>query len=313
MMMKACVTGVLNTKGKRWVEMKQFIKICKMSQSGVKKYVSNKLAKMKYNVISEDGFVYAKGNLPVLLTAHMDTVHKELVKHVVIESDVISSPQGIGGDDRCGIWIILRLLSETNLRPSILFCEDEEIGSNGARKFVKSKYVDDLYNLNYLVELDRHGSNDAVYYSCANVQFINFIERETGYVENLGTWSDICELSEYCDLASVNLSCGYYNEHHLEEKVMFNEMVNTKEVVKQLLKSPSTGKFDYMPNYYHEYNQDFYNKVTSSGALYIRWRALDGNIYECDYYGNSSGEAMVDFLESNPEVCWNDVVEYVFY
>jgi di/tripeptidase len=108
--------------------MKRFEDICRMPQSQVKTYLT-KYLKSKYNeVTSSDGFIYANGTFPVLLVAHMDTVHKESVKQIVYSDggDKISSPQGIGGDDRCGVYMIMQIVKTYNC--SVLFTEDEEIG-----------------------------------------------------------------------------------------------------------------------------------------------------------------------------------------
>jgi hypothetical protein len=65
--------------------MKSFENICKMTQPEVKAYMKDYLASKKYNVVDEDGFLYAKGDIPVLLVAHMDTVHDEQCKKIINE------------------------------------------------------------------------------------------------------------------------------------------------------------------------------------------------------------------------------------
>ena len=57
--------------------MKKFEDICRMTQEEVKAYMKKYLISKKYDVIDEDGFLYAKGTNPVLLVAHMDTVHTQ--------------------------------------------------------------------------------------------------------------------------------------------------------------------------------------------------------------------------------------------
>ena len=52
---------------------------------------------------------------------------------------VAMSPQGIGGDDRCGVWMILQILRTANCH--VLFCEDEEVGCVGAKKFTKRSFA----------------------------------------------------------------------------------------------------------------------------------------------------------------------------
>ena len=51
--------------------MKTFKEICMMTQKEVKEYMHGYLKDNGYEPVSEDGFVYAKGDVPVLLTAHM--------------------------------------------------------------------------------------------------------------------------------------------------------------------------------------------------------------------------------------------------
>jgi len=328
--------------------MKKFKKICRMAQKDLKKWMT-KFLKDKYNeVVSEDGFVYAKGDgsAPILLTAHMDTVHKELPKNIVIYTNqegntVLTSPQGIGGDDRCGIWMIYQILQGTQFRPSILLCEDEEIGGVGSAKFVDTKYADDLKELKYLLELDRANEFDAVYYSCGNDLFREYIEEEIGYKENFGSFSDIGHLSPACDKASVNLSCGYYKQHTKEEFVVYEEMRHTKDMVVALLKNAKDcPSFDYQ-----EERWDMgYGKTTGHDYDYFGRRSYDRYAYDYDYdYGTSAPafeysewtyeftyyadgkeavfvieaisqeEAVGAFLMKHPTLCWNDVIDYACY
>ena len=66
---------------------------------------------------------------------------------------MMMSPEGIGGDDRAGVYMILRILREAKCH--VLFCEDEEIGGQGARKSERSSTRPEV---NYLIGLDRHGA-----------------------------------------------------------------------------------------------------------------------------------------------------------
>ena len=132
----------------------KFIKICKMDKKELKKYLEKELSKYYKNVIAQDGFMYVKGKDKICLTAHMDTVHGEIVKdYYVLKEDgktIVSSPQGIGGDDRCGVYMIMKILEKTKLRPTILFCEDEEVGCVGSRKFTYTKFIKDLEKMYFL-------------------------------------------------------------------------------------------------------------------------------------------------------------------
>ena len=241
------------------MEYGKFIKLCKLNQSELKAYVTKRLIYAGYTPIIEDGYVYAKGaQADVLLTAHLDTVHKERVSEVVIDGAKISSPQGIGGDDRCGVFIILRIISETKLRPSILFCEDEEIGGVGSLRFSESEYVTDLEKLKFLIEIDRRGDCDAVFYTCDNQEFKKYVTEVTGFTETWGTFSDICNLSPICGVASVNLSCGYHHEHSKEEYVNYDEMMKAKRAVVKLIKaSVKANAYEYIEEMYVSGGYDY--------------------------------------------------------
>lgn len=262
---------------KNFTEFPQFVNLCTVSQKVLKILLELRLKSAGYTeIISGDGYLYAKGNVPILLTAHMDTVHKELVQDYYEYYDkekdqhIISSPQGIGGDDRCGVYMILELIKTHKC--SVLFCEDEEIGCVGSGKFCKSTFIDDLKDMKYLIELDRRSDNDAVFYDCENDDFTKFIEDNTGYTEAYGSCSDISHLAPAAKVAAVNFSCGYYNAHTTSEYVIIEEMLNTIEVVRKLL-DVECEQFEYIEKpllshnwksggyyggYYDRYYDDYY-------------------------------------------------------
>ena len=159
--------------------------------------------------VCKSGFLYAEGTVPVLLVAHLDTVHTHRPDIICCSEDgrYLMSPYGIGGDDRAGVYMILMLMRECHCH--ILFCEDEELGGVGARKFTNSKLRPEV---NYIVELDRRGRNDAVFYHCDNPDFTEFV-CSFGFKENSGSFSDISVVAPHLKTAAVNISAGYFNEH----------------------------------------------------------------------------------------------------
>ena len=184
-----------------------------MSQAELKSYLVSSLQNSGYHTMNMKGFLYAPGTVPVLLVAHLDTVHHEKPRIICFSEDrrFVMSPQGIGGDDRCGVFMILQLIRCANCH--ILFCEDEEIGGQGARAFTKSKVK---AKVNYIVEMDRRGDNDAVFYECDNPIFTDFV-LSFGFVEKQGSFSDISVVAPHLKTAAVNISAGYYNEHRQHE------------------------------------------------------------------------------------------------
>ena len=271
----------------------EFTNLCKYSQSGLKTLLEKKLLAAGYTeVISDNGYIYAKGSVPVLLTAHMDTVHKDNVKDFYEYFDrennqhIISSPQGIGGDDRCGVYMILEIIKTHKC--SILFCEDEESGGIGSSKFCRTELVKELSALKYFIELDRANGTDAVFYDCDNKDFTEFILDNTGYEEEWGSFSDISTLSPVCGIASVNLSCGYYNAHTTSEYVIMEEMMNTIEVVKKLL-DVECEKFKYVEKEYSYYRRSYsgygcYGSYDGYDAYDDYYSSYYGRYDSCGYY-----------------------------
>lgn len=265
----------------------EFVNICKMSAKKLKQYLCG-VMKMTYkeeNTIIGDGYIYCRGNIPVLLTAHMDTVHKELIKDYYedVQTDedgntthTISSPQGIGGDDRCGIYAILKII-ESGYIPYILFCEDEEVGGIGSNKFCKTKYITELSNLKFLIELDRANANDLVFYSNANQDWIDWVEDETNWKKSWGTFSDISHLSPACEISSVNLSCGYYKAHTVYEYVIMEELLETIEMTKHLL--DASKKVEAFVYEERKYNTRYYGMYNTFGG-----EDYDDDFDDLDYY-----------------------------
>ena len=273
--------------------MKKFEDICKMTQPEVKEYMYQYLSSKKYNVVNEDGFLYAKGTVPVLLVAHMDTVHQKQCSVIVNNNGKMSSPQGIGGDDRCGIFMIMNIVKELNC--SVLLCEDEEKGGVGARKFINAKkktanekgkttetaYIDNL-DVNFMIEFDRKGSNDAVFYTCDNKDFIDFVTDTTGFKLATGSFSDISLLMPAAKLSAVNLSCGYYNAHTVNEYVMYDEMMDNIEAAKVLIKEECTEPFKYVSRVYsYSYRSNYKPSYSYPNS------DCDENVYQTNMFDDS--------------------------
>jgi len=299
--------------------MKKFVDICKMTQKEVKTYMAAYLTSYGYEVENQDGFLYAKGDVPVLLVAHMDTVHKQLPTKTIEINGRISSPQGIGGDDRCGIFIIMNIIQK--LHCSVVLCEDEEVGGVGARKFAGSPFVHQL-DVNYMIEFDRMNANDAVFYSCDNEEFTNFVTDFTGFKEAYGSFSDISIIAPVAKIAAVNLSCGYYRAHTTDEYVIYEEMMGTVQAAEALIET-ECDKFEYIPR--KQVSWGGYNLPTSYMNDYKRIQPKKDLDIEIEVIfiendeenigygkGRTKAEAWLDFFETYEDVCFAQIVDYSF-
>lgn len=218
-----------------------FETILRLPQMELKKTLKAELKSRGYPITDKPGYLYAEGTIPVLLVAHMDTVHRQPVEQICYSADgaVAMSPQGIGGDDRCGVWMILQILRTTNCH--VLFCEDEEVGCIGAKKFTGGSLRPQV---NYIVELDRRGNNDAVFYRCDNPEFEDFVT-SFGFETAGGSCSDISYIAPYLETAAVNISCGYYCEHQRHEYIHLEEIELNADRVAQMV-TQRTEHFEYM-------------------------------------------------------------------
>lgn len=276
--------------------MKKFKEICKMNQMKLKGYLAKELETYG-NVKSGDGWLYRQGTFPVLLVAHMDTVHTDLPTKIKVDENKISSPNGIGGDDRCGIYMILNILPYYDC--SILFCEDEEIGCIGSSKFAKTKLCESLVGkFNYIIELDRKGKNDAVFYDCDNQEFIKEIIKEDWKYDE-GSYTDICELAPVLDASAVNFSCGYYNAHTKKEYVMFDEMLDSINMVKCTLNRMPEKRYEWI-------EQKHFGNFDEYDGYFIEY--IDSNgINEVFVNAYSELEAVGQFLMEHDELRFKDI------
>lgn len=190
----------------------------------------------EYIAVAEKEYLLISGEAPVLLVAHLDTVHDKAVETICYSKygTILMSPEGIGGDDRCGVFSLLEIYEQSVVKPWLLFTCDEEIGGYGALAFCRGlaqgNIPEELSSIKMIIELDRKGSNDAVFYDCDNMDFESYIV-EKGFKTSIGSFSDISYVAPDLGVAAVNLSCGYYNAHTLHEYINIDHMNNTIEKV----------------------------------------------------------------------------------
>lgn len=230
--------------------------LCQLSQEELKSTLATFLKQKYKKVINTKDYLCAIGDIPIALCAHMDTVFPKPPENCEIFYDrkkgVIWSPRGLGADDRAGVFAIIQLILE-GLRPHIIFTTDEEKGCLGASELAKKKCP--FPDLRYIIQLDRRGHDDCVFYECDNPEFTKYVEN-FGFVEAIGSFSDIYDLCPSWKVAGVNLSIGYINEHTSSEILFVGPMLNTISKVKKMLTQPinKIPKFEFIPLITHYKN-----------------------------------------------------------
>lgn len=141
----------------------------------------------------------------------------------------------LGGDDGCGIFILLNLI-ESGADISFAFFSNEECGMFGSRLFPKEK----LATIPYCLVIDRMGNNNII---CSrnnygSEEFENALVEvgvPFGYKPERGFCSDADALREY--ISCANLSCGYYKAHSCQEYVIYNDVINTYNYVNEIIRA----------------------------------------------------------------------------
>lgn len=218
--------------------------LMKMKDDELLEYLYTELKKNYSKIIYNPKYIIAAGEGSICLLAHVDTVFKTPPTFFFHDQEqhILWSPEGMGADDRAGIYAILAIIEE-GYRPHIIFTTGEEIGGVGARQLIQDfpniKTI--MKDLKFLIQLDRRGSKDSVYYDCDNAifeQWINGYDFETAD----GSYTDISIVAPVWEVAAVNLSIGYYYEHTDTEILVYPATIATINKVMKMLDDCAGGK-----------------------------------------------------------------------
>ena len=255
--------------------MKTLVDFLRPSQKKLFKLLAKKFKGKAF--LSKGNFLLVRGTAPVMLVAHLDTVHTEPVKQICASEDgnILMSPQGIGGDDRCGVFALVKIYLSAQVKPWLLFTCDEEVGGLGAQQFClahsQRRLPTELDALKFLVEIDRKGKNDAVYYDCDNPDFEEYITGK-GFKTAIGSFSGISLIAPELGIAAVNLSSGYYNAHTLHEFINVKELHDTihrvGEIVGEAVALPRFEYFEAMAILPELPSQQIINRVENESLAY---------------------------------------------
>ena len=300
-----------------------FIKLARMTQKQLRKTLPILLRKKDYKPVVTKDYIYAEGTIPIALVAHMDIVGKEPPQTLYYDPEQHIMWAGghiLGADDRAGITAILEIIKHTELRPHIIFTTDEEVGGIGASML--SSCRNPFKQLHYLIELDRQGEKDCVFYDCDNEEFVHYVS-SFGFESDWGTFTDISVICPSWDVAGVNLSVGYSYEHTKYEMLNFNYLDATIDRVIHMLSDANMRYFKYIPSPYvykftrgHEcsfcgkYNQDLVEVSLSNKVMAFACRSCvkkHKEIHKCDFCQGY-------FLTNDPQetVCKECQEEYMY-
>lgn len=203
-------------------------------------------------IVTEDsiGNIYITRGLAAdypCIVAHLDQVQKVRSKdfRAVETRDIIFgySPsnrqrEGLGADDKNGIWIALRCLEKYEAI-KVAFFVGEEVGCVGSGKADIQFFSD----CRFVIEPDRRGYGDLItqigWEQICGEDFLNDIEAERfGYIPTDGLMTDVEALRENgVEVSCINLSCGYYEPHTNDEFTVKEDLVNCLFFVQHIIEN----------------------------------------------------------------------------
>jgi len=198
-----------------------------------------------YAVAGRHYVLWYRGEGLPCLVAHIDHVYEEskewTKRPIVYNEEYIWSPMGIAGDDRCGVYAIMKLFEV--LEVNALFTDQEERGGLGAWEACECSQ---LANTPYFIEIDRRSEREAVFYNHEEVLVPEFVEVVSKYFTIAkGSFSDISILGSHFNIASVNLSAGFYNEHQRSsEYIYIPSLQYTIETVPKLINELGDKRYE---------------------------------------------------------------------
>lgn len=227
-----------------------------------------------------------------MFVAHTDTVH-QLVDEIVVTEFQTSKPYtygryfdstefkalkaltpdgkptGIGGDDKCGIFICLELLKKLdNVKVGLFMAEEVGcIGSSGCD-------LNFLKDVGYIVQFDAPG-NHLITEICSGVRMFErdseFFTKAFPVIENgMGTqmelqshpYTDVSVLKKKSDVACINISCGYYNMHTSNEFIVIDDVERAIKVGVELYNTLGTNKYEYIYGTTYNKNKSWVDNLT---------------------------------------------------
>ena len=215
----------------------------------VRKYVKKHIPESEVRTDLKGNLYLIKGTAETYpcIVAHLDQVQREHSKDFIsIETKELIfgySPkdrkqEGIGADDKNGIWIALRCLEKYDTLKVALFVEEE----TGCKGSMEAK-MDFFKDCRFVIQPDRRGYKDLItsigWNDLCSDEFLKAIGYEKfGYQETEGLFTDVLTLKENgVDVSCINLSCGYYEPHTNREFTVKKDLLNCQKLVEHIIEN----------------------------------------------------------------------------
>lgn len=253
----------------------------------IKRWVRDNVEDAIIRTDNNDGNVYimrGESDTYPCVVAHLDQVqHNHSADFKAVETEDIIfgySPskrcrEGLGADDKNGIWIALQCLQEFDVI-KVAFFVGEEIGCIGSGRCDMSYFKD----CRFIIEPDRRGCSDLITSISGRICSKEFEEALHadwfGYAPTSGMMTDVLELSERgVGLSCINLSCGYFDPHTDDEYTVKSDLYNCLALVRNAIATitdvyPYEYEYSYGSYYGYSYGGYGSSRLSYSGSDYFK-------------------------------------------
>ena len=252
-----------------------------------------------------------KGNLYIIkgiaetyscIVAHLDQVQREHSKDFIpVETEELIlgySPrrrkqEGLGADDKNGIWIALKCLEKYETLKVAFFVE-EEIGCRGSNE----ADMDFFRDCRFVIQPDRRGYRDLItsigWMELCSDDFLKATGYgKFGYQETDGMMTDILTLKENgLEISCINLSCGYYEPHTDREFTVKKDLLNCQRLVEHIIEN-CTGVYPHGCSY----DDAIYNRYSGNAPGYVSEEEYEEAVNEIFNMLNVDDTLGIDDLE----------------
>ena len=245
-------------------------------------FLKDECLKAGAKVVEDAGNLYAiKGEADTYpcVVAHTDQVQTAACR-VFQAKDIVfglsldgRSFEGLGADDKNGIWIALKCLQSFDAM-KVAFFREEETGCQGSAKATVAFFD----NCRFVIQCDRKGGKDFInrignMQICSDVFVKDAKIKDFGFKKEAGMMTDVQKLRNLgVKVSCCNISCGYYEPHSSKEYTVLPELKNTLAFVKSIIRNCTKV---------YEYNEPV-RKAYTDGRGY-------GGGYSGGYGGGYSG------------------------
>lgn len=216
----------------------------------LKDWIKNNVPGATYTTDAIGNLYVSKGESETYpcIISHIDQVQKTHSKDfkAVETNDIIFGfslgnvhQEGLGADDKNGIWICLKCLQKYKSLKCAFFVQ-EEVGCRGSGKADMTFFSD----CRFVLQCDRKDGSDLIwniggYTELCSKEFLTAIGyQEFGYKLETGLMTDVEALKDNgLKVSAVNMSCGYHRPHSDEEYTKKSELLNCLAFVEHIIES----------------------------------------------------------------------------